>query len=100
MTTWGPGDWVDRREILPRGPWAAMLVRIIEDTPEQLVSFIPEGSPFAFPRAADWPTADGRHPWFGRSGWSGHGCLMVQRPGDDYAVWHFWRGPESEVRPC
>ena len=48
------------------------------------------GAPFAFP-AGDWP--GGRHPWDGRGGWEGHGVLMLHRPGDRYAVWHFWEEP-------
>ena len=26
--------------------------------------------------------------------WQGHGVLMLQRPGERYAVWHFWHGAE------
>lgn len=26
--------------------------------------------------------------------WAGHGCLMVQRPGEHHAVWHFWDGAD------
>jgi len=91
--TWSTGDWVVRREVLSRGPWLGSLVRIVEDSPKQLVSFTPTGSPLEFPEG-DWPTPDGRHPWFGRTHWQGHGCLMLQRPGDSYAVWHFWHGPD------
>ena len=65
---------------------------VVEDAPELLVSYLPEGARFAFP-----PSADGRpHPWAGRHGWTGHGVLMLQRPGEAYAVWHFWEGPERE----
>ncbi len=84
-----------RREILEKGPWLGALVRIIEDSPDQLVSYMPRGSPFGFPEG-DWPTPTGRHPWSDRSGWQGHGCLMIQRPGDSYAIWHFWRGRQRE----
>lgn len=108
MTTrWQPGDVIVRREILglapvpppdPRPawfgrPWTAVATHVVEDRPEQLVSYFGEGAEMAFPDGP-WPTSDGRHPWAGRSGWTGHGCLMVQRPGDPYAVWHFWDGPD------
>ncbi len=33
-----------------------------------------------------------------RTAWSGNGVLMVQRPGEHHAVWHFWDGPEREFR--
>lgn len=93
--SWSEGDWVVRREVLDQGPWLGTFVMIIEDSPEHLVSYIPEGSPFGFP-PGNWPTPAGTHPWFGRSGWQGHGCLMIQRPGEDHAIWHFWGGRDRE----
>ena len=30
----------------------------------------------------------------GRSAWTGHGVLVLRRPGEAYSVWHFWEGPE------
>ena len=88
---WGEGDWVVRREIWRGKPWLGTIVRIVEDRPDLLVSYLPEGAPFSFPDG-DWP--GGRHPWHGRAGWQGHGVLMLQRPGDSYAIWHFWEGAE------
>jgi hypothetical protein len=93
--SWSEGDWVVRREVLDRGPWLGTLVMIVEDSPEHLISFIPEGAPFSFPEG-EWPTPSGRHPWSGRKCWHGHGCLMIQRPGDHYAIWHFWNGPNRD----
>ena len=93
--SWLEGDWVVRREVLAEGPWLGTLVRIVEDSPEQLVSYLPEGAPFDFPKGK-WPTPDGTHPWSNRERWQGHGCLMIQRPGDTYAIWHFWQGSERE----
>lgn len=97
--SWSEGDWIVRREVLDRdrGPWLGTIARIIEDRPDRLVSYVPEGAPFGFPDGA-WPTPDGKHPWSGRRCWEGHGCLMLQQPGDSYAVWHFWDGPEREFR--
>ena len=66
---------------------------VVADEPELLVSYLPEGAVFAF------PTMDhelGPHPWQGRGAWDGHGVLMLQRPGERYAVWHFWHGGERE----
>ena len=93
--SWSEGDWVVRREVLPNGPWEGSLVKIIEDSPERLISYIPEGSPLGFPDG-DWPTPDGTHPWSTRNAWHGHGCLMIQRPEDEYAIWHFWLGSKRE----
>jgi len=73
--------------------WMAVPARVVEDSADHLVTYVPPGAPFGF-RDGPWPTADGRHPWHARTGWAGHGCLMIQRPGDDHAVWHFWTGEE------
>jgi hypothetical protein len=88
---WGEGDWVVRREICRGRPWLGTVVRVVEDRPDLLVSYLPTGAPFEFP-AGDWP--GGRHPWHGRGAWEGHGALMLQRPDEAHAIWHFWKGPK------
>jgi hypothetical protein len=107
---WRYGDIVVRREVLGLSPvrdvdgrtppwhgrpWMAVPVHVVEDTADALVTYIAPGAEFGF-FPGEWPTPDTRHPWAGRAGWSGHGCLMVQRPGDHHAVWHFWSGPARE----
>lgn len=106
---WEPGELIVRREVLGLGPgfhpsprpdwygraWEALPVFVVEDTDEHLVTYIPEGAEMGFVEG-DWPTPDGKHPWHRKTHWEGHGCLMVQRPGDPYAVWHFWDGPERD----
>jgi len=78
------------REIWGGTPWLAAPVIVVEDTPELLVTYIPEEMPLTF-----LPSADGRpHPWSGRERWEGHGVLVLRRPGEAYSVWHFWDGPE------
>lgn len=73
----------------------AVPVHVVEDNAQALVTYIAPGAEFGF-FPGEWPTSDKRHPWAGRRAWAGHGCLMVQRPGDDHAVWHFWSGPSRE----
>ena len=90
---WQPGDPIVRREIVRGKPWLGAVVRVVVDEAGALVTYIPEGTPFGLP-AGDWPTPNGRHPWHGRDAWTGHGVLMMQRPGESYAVWHFWDEPE------
>ena len=106
---WNPGQVITRREVLgfvptdadrPRAPWVGrswleLPVRVVEDSDDALVVFVESGAPFTFPDG-DWPTPNGDHPWHGRTAWQGHGCLMVQRPGDHHAVWHFWTGPDRD----
>jgi len=72
-----------------------MPVIVVEDNAEHLITFTPPGSRFGFPEGP-WPTPDGLHPWHNNGGWHGHGCLMIQRPGDHHAVWHFWQGDDRE----
>lgn len=94
LEPWAPGDVLVRREVLNDGrPWLGVPVRVVEDTAEALVTFIAPGARFGFP-PGDYPIAGGRHPWSERTAWTGHGVLMVQRPDEPWAVWHFWDGPE------
>jgi len=71
------------------------MVNVVVDSPDLFATYSAEGSTFHFPDG-DWPTPDGLHPWHGYEGWRGHGALMMQRPGDPYAIWHFWDGPERD----
>lgn len=75
------------------GPWLGVPVHVVEDSDEQLVTYLATGAELGF-TDGDWPTSDGRHPWSHRKAWEGHGTLMVQRPGEHHAVWHFWTGPD------
>jgi hypothetical protein len=88
---WRRGEVVVRREVWHGRPWVGTPVYVVHDDSDLLATYLPEGAPFGFP-AGDWPTPTGQHPWFGRGAWEGHGVLMLQRPGESYAVWHFWEG--------
>ena len=88
---WSEGDVVVRREVLNDGTcWCELPVRVVRDTPDLLATYIETGAPFTF------PPSERVHPWHGRTGWAGHGTLTLQRPGDAYAVFVFWDGPERE----
>jgi hypothetical protein len=69
----------------------AVSVLVVADEPDLLATYLPEGATFSFPAHEH---ELGAHPWQGRGTWEGHGVLMLQRPGEPYAVWHFWHGPE------
>ena len=91
---WSEGDLIVRREVLNDGRcWAEFPVRVVQDHDELLATYIFSGTRFTFPEG-DWPIEGGVHPWAGRERWTGHGCLNLQRPGEAYAVWVFWEGPE------
>lgn len=93
---WSEGETILRREVLNDGrSWVETPVVVVRDEPELLASYIPTGAPFHFPDGK-WPTPNGLHPWHGRTGWEGHGVLMLQRPGEAHAIWVFWEGPERE----
>jgi hypothetical protein len=92
--TWSPGDVVVRREVWRGRPWLANPLYVVEDSDDLLVLYQPEGSPWGFGAGDDWPTPDGRHPYDGRTGWVGEGPLGLHRPGDPFAVWAYWGGPD------
>jgi hypothetical protein len=93
--TWAYGEVIVHREIAWGRPWLAIAERVVEDSGELLVTFIPTGTPFGY-APGPWPTATGDHPWYPKTAWAGHGVLVVQRPGDAYSVWHFWTGDDRE----
>ncbi len=105
--SWSRGELVVWREVLGLQPtevkapslvsgvWVGLPVFVVEDSPKQLVSYTAPGAELGFV-AGDWPTPDGLHPWHWRESWQGHGCLMVQRPQDHFAVWHLWDGPDRD----
>ena len=90
--TWRLGDVVLRREVWRGRPWMGTSVIVVADQPDLFATYLPEGAEFAFAEGH----ALGPHPWAGRPAWQGHGVLMLQRPGESYAVWHFWDGAERE----
>ena len=90
---WTYGEVIVHREIAWGRPWLALPEIVVTDTDDLLVTYIAPGAPFGF-AAGEWPTETGRHPWQPRTEWTGHGVLVVQRPGDAYAVWHFWTGDD------
>lgn len=109
---WHEGDVVMRREVLGLSPidessngspawrgkaWLEVPVYVVEDSVDHLITYIASGADFRFP-VGEWPSPDGLHPWYGRTAWEGNGCLMVQRPGEHHAVWHFWDGPDRDFR--
>jgi hypothetical protein len=91
--TWAYGEAIVHREIAWGRPWLAIAERVVVDSDDLLVTYIPTGAPFGY-APGPWPTETGFHPWYPKAAWEGHGPLIVQRPGDAYAVWHFWSGDD------
>jgi hypothetical protein len=95
---WSEGDVVLRREVLNDGGcWCQFPVRVVRDDSDLLATYIPTGAAFDFP-PGEWPIAGGLHPWHGKERWEGNGVLMLQRPGEAYAIWVFWFGEERAFR--
>lgn len=86
---WSPGDIVAWREAWRGREYIAIPVRVIEDTDDELVVYVSEGTQYSFPPGG-WPFAE-QHPWAAQGGFIGHGILIVQRPGAAYSIWHFWK---------
>jgi hypothetical protein len=96
--TWGArehGDVLVRREVLKGHVWLAYPTFVVRDEPDLLVTYLASGARFTFPA---WPFDRWEHPWrsAGHTSWTGHGKLMLHRPGDAYSVEVFWRGRERE----
>ncbi len=92
---WSHGDLVVFRHLTGERCWLGMPVYVVSDTPELVAVYLPSGAPFRFV-PGPWPTESGLHPWHPAESWSGHGILMLQRPGDPYGVWVFWHREERE----
>ena len=86
---WTPGEVVIRRDVWRGSAWVGLPVYVIEDRPDLLAVYLAGGSEIGI-APGDWPVV---HPWSGRGRWSGHGVVMLHRPGEPYAVWVFWEGP-------
>lgn len=95
---WRAGEVIVRREISWGQPCLATPVYVVEDHDDLLVTYLPSGSPLVYAADVAWPTPTGRHPWWPRAAWEGHGVLMLQRPGEAHAVWHFWEGDDRDFR--
>jgi len=63
---------------------------------DHVVTYIAPGAPFWFPAEPIYPGPAGRHPWYGRSSWEGHGKLTITPTTGDYAVSHFWHGHDRK----
>jgi Protein of unknown function (DUF402) len=91
--SWRAGEVVVRREVLHGHVWCGFATYVVQDTEDVLALYLPGGSELAFPA---WPFDRWEHPWLtaGHRTWTGHGKLMLQRPGDPYSVDVFWTGPD------
>src|SRR5581483_4510929 len=91
------GDVLVERQIWHGIVQHAVPTVVVESDDEQIVTYTPEGAPFWFPHERVYPGPGGRHPWYGRPAWSGHGKLTITPRVGDYAVCHFWAGPAREL---
>jgi hypothetical protein len=89
--TFAPGTHVLFRQVWHGLPWLSIPVEVIEDGPELLVLHQATGTPFGFHEGHPL----GIHPWSGRTHTYGPGILMLQRPGEAHAIWHFWEEGEQ-----
>ena len=90
---WSEGDVVVRREVLNDGRcWCQFPVRVVQDK----TSCSRRTSRWRGVRLPARRLADrGRTASLGGKDRSdGNGVLMLQRPGEAYAIWVFWFGPE------
>jgi hypothetical protein len=86
---WQPGAEIVWRERWRGRTYAALPVRVVLDSREQTAVYLGEGTAFGFD---EWPF-EGDHPWKTRGAWTGHGVLILLRPGEAHSIWHFWEEP-------
>ena len=93
ISHWAAGDVVVRREVLHGAVWVGFPTYVVEDSADLLAVYLAGGSELGY---APWPFDRWEHPWrtAGKHAWSGHGKLMLHRPGDAYSVDLFWEGEE------
>ena len=95
---WRPGEVIVRREVWHGRPWAGLdrAGRRRDDAGRCSSRYMPEGTPLRLPgRRLAGRAAPLARPL---DAGSGHGVLALQRPGDAYAVFVFWEGPERAPR--
>src|SRR5688572_23224714 len=90
---WRAGDVIVERQVWHGTVVAGIPTVVVETTDEHLVTYVATGAEFGFVDGA-YPGPGGRHPWHGRTGWTGHGMLQVVDRRRAVAVQHHWSGPE------
>jgi hypothetical protein len=89
---WRPGDAIVRRDVWRGQPWVGLASIVVQDKSDLLALYVPEGAEVAVAEGK-WPIV---HPWSNRGAWTGHGVVMLHRPGDAYSAWVLWDGPSRE----
>jgi hypothetical protein len=105
---WEPGDVIIHHEVWRERVWAARPLIVVEDTPEQLLLWIPKGTirkiPATPPTRVDPVTKEARAienlargDWiYGEHTWD-VSSLWILRPVDWHAVWVSWSAPGVQL---
>jgi len=64
---------------------------VVQDAPDLLALYMPEGSPLRFAPP---------HLWSYTDRWRGRGVLQLQRPGEMHPVWALWEGEDRTFAGC
>jgi hypothetical protein len=91
--SWKFGKPIVRRDVWRGRPWVGTAAIVVQDDPALLAVYVPEGSELEVVVDDFFPIV---HPWSGKRSWSGHGVLILSRPGDAHSVWVFWDGPRRD----
>jgi uncharacterized protein len=87
---WRSGDVVARREIWKGRVWTARPWLVVRDRPDELVLWIPRGTPTKIPPGSRIP----RSEWTLEDGTWGGGALRLVRPGAAHSILHFFNQGE------
>lgn len=105
---WEPGQTVVHQEVWAGRLWAARPLRVVEDTDDRLLLWIPHGTrrwvPVAPPHRPDPPDVNRRtienlvhRDWqLGEHVWD-VSCLWILRPDDWHSTWVSWRPDGSHL---
>ena len=102
MTRWEAGQTIVHQEVWRGRVWAARPLTVVEDSPERLLLWIPEGTrrqvPATPPTRVDPPALDDRvianldrGDWEHTESVWDVSSLWIVRPGDWHSVWVSWR---------
>jgi hypothetical protein len=86
-STYSRGAVVVLREVWKGRVWKARPWIVVEDSPELLAFYIPEGAPMKVPPGSGIP----RDEWTLEDGRFGEDAVRIARPGERHSILHFWR---------
>ena len=93
---WDIGDVIVQRQVWRGTVILGMPTIVIEATDAHVVTYVAPGAPLGLVEDVRYPSQNGRHPWYGKTNWEGHGMVAITPRTGHYSVHHYWAGPDRE----